>query len=42
MEIFTKSLKYDVFIKIRDVLEVMKKSSLKGDIESKPDFNSEK
>jgi hypothetical protein len=32
--IFTKPLKYDIFNKMRDVLEVMKKSSLKGDIES--------
>jgi hypothetical protein len=28
--IFTKPLKYDVFIKMRDILGVMKKSSLKG------------
>ena len=28
--IFTKPLKYDVFIKMRDILRVMKKSSLKG------------
>ena len=34
-DIFTKPLKYDVFIKMRDVLGVMKKSSLRGDIESK-------
>jgi len=32
--IFTKPLKYDVFIKMRDMLGVMKKSSLKGDVES--------
>jgi len=34
-DIFTKSLKYDVFIKMRDVLGVMKKLNLRGDIESK-------
>ena len=28
--IFTKPLKYDVFIKMRDILGVMKKSSLRG------------
>jgi len=33
--IFTKPLKYDVFIKMRDILGVMKKSSLRGDVESK-------
>jgi hypothetical protein len=33
--IFTKPLKYDVFIKMRDILRVMKKSSLRGDVESK-------
>jgi hypothetical protein len=32
--IFTKPLKYDIFNKMRDVLEVMKKSSLKGNNES--------
>ena len=44
-DIFTKSrmwrLKYDVFIKIRDVLGVMKKSSLRG-VENKSDFGFEK
>jgi len=40
-DIFTKSLKYDVFIKIKDVLGVMKKSSLRG-VENKSDFGSEK
>jgi hypothetical protein len=40
-DIFTKSLKYDVFIKIKDVLGVMKKSSLRG-VENKSDFDSEK
>ena len=39
--IFTKSLKYDVFIKIKDVLGVMKKSSLRG-VENKSDFGFEK
>jgi len=34
-DIFTKPLKYDVFIKMRDVLGVMKKSSLREDVESK-------
>jgi hypothetical protein len=33
--IFTKPLKYDVFIKMRDILRVMKKSSLREDVESK-------
>jgi hypothetical protein len=33
--IFTKPLKYNVFIKIRDILRDMKKSSLRGDVESK-------
>jgi hypothetical protein len=33
--IFTKPLKYDVFIKMRDILRVVKKSSLRGDVESK-------
>jgi hypothetical protein len=33
--IFIKPLKYDVFIKMRDVLRVMKKSSLRRDVESK-------
>jgi len=32
--IFTKPLKYDIFNKMRDVLEVMKKSSLKGNNKS--------
>ena len=38
--IFTKPLKYSVFfiIKMRDVLEVINKSSLRKDVESKPDF----
>jgi len=42
VKIFIKSLKYNVFIKIKDVLEVIKKSSLRGDVESKPYFDSEK
>jgi len=33
--IFIKPLKYDIFIKMRDILGVMKKSSLRGDVESK-------
>jgi hypothetical protein len=33
--IFTKPLKYNVFIKIRDILRDMKKSSLRRDVESK-------
>jgi len=37
-DIFTKPLKYNVFIKMRDVLGVMKKSSLRKDVESKPYF----
>jgi len=37
-DIFIKPLKYDVFIKIRDVLGVMKKSSLRWNVESKLDF----
>jgi hypothetical protein len=41
-DIFIKPLKYDVFIKMRDLLGVMKKSSLKGDVVSKLDFNSKK
>jgi len=41
-DIFIKPLKYDVFIKMRDLLGVMKKSSLKRDVESKLDFNSKK
>jgi hypothetical protein len=41
-DIFTKPHKYDIFNKMKDVLGVMKKSSLKEDVESKPDFNSEK
>jgi hypothetical protein len=32
--IFTKPLKYDVFTKIRDLLGVMKQSSLRGDVEN--------
>jgi len=35
VDIFTKSLKYGVFIKMRDVLGVMKKLNLRGDVESK-------
>jgi hypothetical protein len=42
VDIFTKPLKYDVFIKIRDVLEVMKKSSLRRDVESKSNFSFKK
>jgi hypothetical protein len=34
-DIFIKPLKYDVCIKIRDILRDMKKSSLRGDVESK-------
>ena len=34
-DIFTKPLKYDVFIKMRDVLGVTKKSSLREDVKSK-------
>jgi hypothetical protein len=34
-DIFTKPLKNHIFIKMRNMLEVMKKSSLKGDVESK-------
>jgi hypothetical protein len=41
-DILLKQLKYDVFIKMRDLLGVMKKSSLKRDVESKLDFNSKK
>jgi hypothetical protein len=37
--IFTKPLKHDIFAKMRDMLRVIKKSSLKGDVESKLDFN---
>jgi hypothetical protein len=37
-DIFIKPLKSDVFIKIRDVLVVMKKSSLRWNVESKLDF----
>jgi hypothetical protein len=37
--IFTKLLKYDVFAKIRDILRFIRKSSLRGDVESKPDFS---
>jgi hypothetical protein len=37
-DIFTKQFKYDIFIEIRNVLEVMKKSSLKWGVESKQDF----
>ena len=40
--IFTKPLKYIVFFKMRDMLGVMKKSSLRGDDKSKPDFDSKK
>jgi len=38
VNIFTKPLKYDIFVKMRDLLGVIKKSSLKRDVESKPDF----
>jgi hypothetical protein len=34
VDIFTKPLKYDIFIKIRDMLRVMKKLSLRGDVEN--------
>jgi hypothetical protein len=37
--IFTKLLKYDVFAKIRDILRFIRKSSLRGDVESKLDFS---
>jgi hypothetical protein len=37
-DIFIKPLKYDVFIKIKDLLGVIKKLSLGGDVESKLDF----
>jgi hypothetical protein len=40
--IFTKPLKHDIFAKMRDMLRVIKKSSLKGDVESKLDFNFKK
>jgi hypothetical protein len=36
--IFTKLLKHDVFAKTRDMLGVIKKSSLRRDVESKPNF----
>jgi hypothetical protein len=32
--IFTKPLKYDIFIKIRDMLGVMKKLSLRGGVKN--------
>jgi len=38
VNIFTKPLKYDIFVKMRDLLGVIKKSSLKRGVESKPDF----
>jgi len=37
--IFSKPLKYDVFAKIRDMLGVIKKSSLMRDVESKLEFS---
>jgi hypothetical protein len=37
-DIFTKPLKYNVFIKMRDMLGVMKKSSLREEVQSKPYF----
>ena len=40
--IFTKPLKHDVFVKMRDMLGVIKKSKLKGDVESKLDFDFSK
>jgi hypothetical protein len=40
--IFTKSLKYGVFVKIRDMLGVIKKSSLRGNVENKLYFNFSK
>jgi len=42
VNIFTKPRKYNVFIKMRNVLGVMNKSSLRRGVESKPDFDSEK
>jgi len=41
-KIFTKPLKHDVFAKTRDMLEVLKKSSLRKDVESKPNFDFSK
>jgi hypothetical protein len=41
-DIFTKPHKYDVFIKIRDVLGVIKKLNLRGDVERKSYFGYEK
>jgi hypothetical protein len=38
IDIITKPLKYDIFIKMRNILRVIKKSSLKGDVKSKLDF----
>jgi hypothetical protein len=40
--IFTKPLKHDIFSKMRDMLRVIKKSSLKRDVESKLDFDFSK
>jgi hypothetical protein len=40
--IFTKLLKHDIFVKMRDMLGVIKKSSLKRDVESKLDFDFSK
>jgi hypothetical protein len=39
IDIFIMSFKYNVFAKIRDILIVIKKSSLKRNIKSKPDFS---
>jgi len=39
IDIFIMPFKYNIFAKIRDILIVIKKSSLKGDIKSKLDFN---
>jgi hypothetical protein len=32
-------LKYDVFVKMRDMLGVIRKSNLREDVKSKPDFS---
>jgi hypothetical protein len=39
IDIFTNPLKYDVVVKIRDILKIIRKSSLKKDIENKSNFN---
>jgi hypothetical protein len=40
--IFTKPLKHDVFAKTKDMLGVIKKSSLRKDVESKSNFGFSK